>query len=178
MAGKVGRPALPDKVHWLKGNPSKKALGQSGGVSAITELPKCPAHIKGTARKHYNELGEQLLRYGLVTSLDVGSLALAAIAYGDWVEARKEIERRDKEVKTPLAGYIARTPKGYEVMSVPLQIANAAEARYWKAVAEFGLSPSSRSRVQPTSGQIALPGMEATEQDAPALGTRLADFAS
>ena len=60
-------------------------------------------------------------------------------------------------------------------MSVYEQVARAAESSYQKLAAEFGLSPSNRSRVQPGNPQMGLPGMDSDEQP---MGAALGDFSA
>lgn len=177
MAGKVGRPAKPDKVHWLAGNPSKKPLNQlTDEFSPDVALAKCPSHLKGEARKHYRQIGEQLERYGLVSELDVGLLAMLAVNWAKWQWAQKRIaELNAEDEEYGEAGFVASTPNGYKVMSVYEQIARAAESSYQKLAAEFGLSPSNRSRVQPGNPQMGLPGMDEPEQP---MGSALGDFSA
>ncbi len=69
------------------------------------------------------------------------------------------------------AGMISVTPSGYQQMSVYLQIRNRAYDRMMKFAAEFGMSPSSRSRVSASenNGQLGLPGIE-DKPDAPRIG--------
>ncbi|MEN8822304.1 MAG: P27 family phage terminase small subunit [Abyssibacter sp.] len=177
MAGKVGRPAKPGKVHWLAGNPSKKPLNQlTGEFNPDVELAKCPPHLRREARKHYRLIGEELLRYGLVSKLDFGLLSMLAVNWAKWQWAQKRVDDLNAEDEEHgEAGYVATTPNGYKVISVYEQLARTAESSYHKLSAEFGLSPSNRSRVQPGNPQMGLPGMDEPEQP---MGSALGDFSA
>ncbi len=59
-------------------------------------------------------------------------------AYGRWVEAEKKLQETAALIKTP-SGYVQQNPW--------LQVANKQLELMHKYLAEFGLSPASRSRV-------------------------------
>lgn len=159
MAGSVGRPALPAKVHYLHGNASKKPLAALlDEFSPDVELPNLPAWVKGEAKVEYMRLGQELERYGLVSKLDRGVLVMMATEWARWAWAEKKIadlNQADKEENEK--GLVATSPNGYKVMSVYLQIQRAAQSAYLKLASEFGLTPAARTRVQPSSSQIPLP---------------------
>ncbi|WP_256369831.1 phage terminase small subunit P27 family [Microvirga sp. KLBC 81] len=78
-------------------------------------------------------------RLGLLTEMDRAALAAYCQAYGRWVEA----ERKLKE--TPL---LIKLPSGYIQQSPWLAVANKQLELMHKYLAEFGLSPTSRTRVE------------------------------
>lgn len=176
MAGRVGRPSLPSKVHYLHGNPSKKpAADLHDGFQPDVELPDCPAVLKGEAAKEYQRLGAELERYSLVSKIDRGTLAMIATEWGRYVWAEDKIRQLNKQDPEGERGLVDRSPNNYKVMSVYLQISRGAIALYLKMAAEFGLTPAARSRVKPgEGGQMSLPGMPAANGDN---GPRLRDFA-
>lgn len=173
MAGQVGRPPLPAKVHQLHGNASKKPMAALlDEFSPDVELAKLPAWVKGEARKEYQRLGEELERYGLVSKLDRGALIMMATEWARYVWAETKIaEENEADLVRGERGLVAMTPSGYKVMSVYLTIQRAAIERYTKLASEFGLTPAARTRVRPNQNQLLLPGMEppASAQGAPSL---------
>lgn len=176
MAGRVGRPALPSKVHYLHGNASKKSAEDlRDGFQPDVELPACPAHLKDEARKEYMRLGRELERYALVSKIDRGTLAMIATEWARYVWAEQKIREHNDADPKGERGLVDKSPNDYKVMSVYLQISRGAIALYLKLAGEFGLSPASRSKVQPgDGGQLVLPGMPAApEAGAP----RLRDYA-
>lgn len=163
-----GRKPLPSKVHFLHGNPSKKTEAQLlDNFRPDVELPKCPRYLslKGVAqaeaKREYLRLGEQLERYGLVSSLDRGVLAMMATEWGRYVWAEEKIAAANlaDEAKGE-AGLIESTHNGYRKQSVLLEISRKSIELYLKLAVEFGLTPSSRTRVTPGATQMALPGIE------------------
>lgn len=171
MAGRVGRPALPSKVHFLNGNASKRPMAALlGEFQPDAELPDCPKHLRDEARKEYRRLGDELERYGLVSKIDRGTLAMLATQWARYVWAEAKIHEANEADPKGERGLVDRTPNDYRVMSVYLQISNAAIAQYLKLAGEFGLSPASRSRVKAVdNGQLRLPGMEDDGDEGPTL---------
>lgn len=175
MAGHVGRPAVPDNVRVLRGMaPAPSA--DLGKFAPDVEFPECPPHLVAEAHEEYLRLGRELERYRLVSKVDRGVLAMVATAWARYVWAERKITELNLSDPNGEKGLVDRTPNDYKVMSVYLQISNAAIDKYLKLAAEFGLSPSSRSRVSPAAGgQLSLPGIEPGGEQGP---PRLRDFAA
>jgi P27 family predicted phage terminase small subunit len=103
-----------------------------------TRLPACPPHLQGEARKEWSRVGRKLLAYGLVTDVDRSALAIYCQAWSRWVEAEQQLAKY---------GTVIKSPNGYPMQSPYLAIANKAMDQMAKILVEFGMSPSSRSRV-------------------------------
>lgn len=178
MSGRVGRPALHPNVHVLRGNASKKPMSALlEEFSPEAALPKVPAWVKGEARKEYQRLGVELERYRVISELDRGVLTLCACEWAKIVWLEKKISDANDADPNGEAGMVARTPNGFRVMSVEIQLLRATQAMYLKLVSELGCSPSSRSRIKPSDAQMPLPGIE-PEPGEPAVGRpSLASFA-
>src|SRR3990172_7941136 len=101
-------------------------------------LPPCPSHIQGEARKEWRRTGRKLLDCGLVTEIDGAALALYCQAWARWVEAEANLVR---------FGVVIKSPSGFPIQSPYLAIANKAMDQMAKLLTEFGMSPSSRTRV-------------------------------
>ncbi len=112
-------------------------------------LPTCPPHLQGEARKEWARTGKKLLAFGLVTEVDRSALAIYCQAWGRWVEAEQQLARY---------GVVIKAPSGYPMQSPYLAIANKAMDQMAKILTEFGMSPSSRSRVT-VKKQVAVPSL-------------------
>ncbi len=102
-------------------------------------LPRCPAHLRGEARREWVRMGRLLLAHGLVTELDKAALALYCQAWGRWVEAEEQIAK---------FGVVIKGSDGYPVRSPYLPVATKAMEQMTRLLVEFGMTPSARSRVE------------------------------
>ena len=82
--------------------------------------------------------GEQAA-VGLLTRIDREALALCCQAWARWVEAEAGIAKH---------GLMVKSPNGFPMQSPYLAIANKAMEQVRSFLAEFGMSPSSRTRVR------------------------------
>ena len=80
-----------------------------------------------------------LARHGVMTELDAGALARYAVVWCRWLDAEAEVKRRGPVVKTE-AGNIIQNPF--------LAVANKCLLQMAQIESEFGLTPSSRSRIR------------------------------
>lgn len=154
---------MPANVHALRGNPSKKPLAHMlDGVHPEVEIPGCPAHLQPEAKKEWKRVSVELEALGLISKIDRGALAAYCSAWAETVFCEKKIAELNAADPKGEAGLVGITPSGYQQMSVWVQIRNRAYERMMKFAAEFGMSPSARSRVTASenTGQIPLPGME------------------
>ena len=75
---------------------------------------------------------------GILTEHDMQAFAGYCQAYARWKEAEEFIEQH---------GTIVKTPSGYWQQVPQVSISRANQAMMLKAAAEFGLTPSARSRI-------------------------------
>lgn len=140
--GQRGPKTLPDNVHRLNGNPSKKNLGAASGPPIVpVEIPNMPSHLDTEARKEWKRISVELEKLGLVSLIDRAALAVYCVAYSRWAKAEKKLKSLDE------AGLVEITPNDYKQIGVWLQISNRAVEQMHKFLAEFGMTPSARSRV-------------------------------
>src|SRR2546421_10746525 len=113
------------------------------------KLPPCPSHLRDEARKEWFRTGRKLLTFGLMTEIDIAALAVYCQAWGRWVEAEDQLHK---------FGTVIKSPNGYPIPSPYLPIANKAMEQMTRLLVEFGMSPSSRSRVpvQPSAAPAAV----------------------
>lgn len=106
--------------------------------ATAAKLPACPKHLNDDARKEWNRLGKRLIEVGLFADVDTGALAIYCQAWARWIEAEQKLAEFGTVIKAP-SGYLAQSPY--------LAIANKAIDQMSKMLVEFGMSPSSRSKV-------------------------------
>lgn len=137
-----GRPPLPKNVHLLRGNPSKLSPAElAGGVNPTVEIPQPPAHLSGEALAEWDRITSALAKIGLVSTIDRGALAMYCQHWATYVHAQEKLA----ELKGEL---VVRHPNGFEGPSPWLAIAAKAGESCRRLLVEFGMSPSSRSRVK------------------------------
>ncbi len=125
----------------VRDNPGRRPLPE-GEPEPEGELPPAPAHLSDEAKAEWDRIGGQLLDLGLVTAIDRAALAAYCQAWGRWVEAEQKLTE---------FGTVIQSPKKFLVQSPYLSIANRAIEQMMKALVEFGMTPSSRTRVKPAS---------------------------
>ena len=141
---KRGPKPLPANVHMLRGNPSKlpadKLLGEP---RREVEIPECPSHLLPEAKMEWKRITAQLEKLGLVSQIDRAALAVYCQAWARWINAECKIQELGE------SGLVDTTPNGYRQMGAWLQVSNRAADQMRAFLVEFGMSPSSRSRVTP-----------------------------
>lgn len=146
--GTRGPRPLPDNVHLLNGNPSKKKLAVLHDGSRIpVEIPDCPTHLCPSAKKEWKRISVELERLGLIAKIDRAALGVYCQAYARWETAEKKMRKLGDDA------LIYKMPSGYEQTSAWLQISNRSVEIMHKFLAEFGMTPSARSRVSVTVQQ-------------------------
>ena len=84
----------------------------------------------------------ELSSVGLVTKLDRSALAADGQVSARWVEAEEQIKTH---------GVLVKGSKGYPVVSPYLLVADKAIQQMRLLLAEFGMTPSARTRVSATA---------------------------
>jgi P27 family predicted phage terminase small subunit len=146
--GQRGPKPLPANVHLLHGNPSKKSLAELyEGIHPEVVIPKCPPHLQAEARKEYKRVSVELESLGLISQIDRAALAAYCSAWAEYAFCEKKIADLNAADPDGEKGYVTTTPSGYQQMSIWVTIRNRALYLMKNFGAEFGMSPSSRSRV-------------------------------
>lgn len=101
-------------------------------------MPRPPEHLSDDEKTKWKSLVKHLYPLGLVTTIDQDSLAMYCVIYMRWIKAEKIVREKGEIIKTA-AGNVIQNPY--------LSIANRALEQLNKLAAEFGMTPSSRSRV-------------------------------
>lgn len=133
-----GRKPKPTALKLLEGNPGKRALNRAEPKPRVV-LPKPPEHLSDDEKNKWKLTVRELHPLGLMTAIDKDALAMYCTIYVRWIKAEKMV--RDK-------GEIIKTAAGNIIQNPYLSIANRALEQLNKLGAEFGMTPSSRSRVK------------------------------
>jgi P27 family predicted phage terminase small subunit len=133
----AGRKPKPTALKKLTGNPGKRALNQN--EPKPDGVPKCPPHLDKAAKAEWKRVGSELSRLGLLTSIDRAALAAYCSAWSRWISAEQSISKFGAVIKSPKSNFPIQNPY--------VGIANTAMDQMRKFLVEFGMTPSSRSRL-------------------------------
>jgi len=135
-----GRKPKPTNLKVLHGNPGKRAINKDEpqGEVVDADLPP-PDHLGDLAKECWTHMVSMLAGSQVITELDLHGLELYCAAYQNWRDAQQKVIELGSIVKSPKSGYPVQSPY--------FAISNKAHEQMVKLAAEFGLTPSSRSRV-------------------------------
>jgi len=133
-----GRKPQPTQLKLVKGNPGKRAIPKNE-PKIKPAAPRVPVTLSDEAKKHWKIIVKQLSDARIMTKLDSDALALYCEAYARWVDANDKIK---------IHGMLVKTPSGYPIQSPYLGISNKSFEQMKSIMVEFGMTPSSRTRIQ------------------------------
>src|ERR1700694_4049549 len=152
--GVRGTISTPTKIRILNGNPSRRPL-PTNEPQFTPGIPDRPKSISADARKQWDGLIGEMANSGVLRRVDGGALAmlcedlamLATLRQGLAAQAR-EITKKAKEKKQPISGNaltaLSRTTEGRRTLTTIRELS----AQIIIQRREFGLTPSSSTRVQ------------------------------
>lgn len=142
---KPGTKPKPTHLKLIEGNRGKRPLnGKEAKIAPA--LPAPPPHLTAEALEEWNRVAAWLHRVGLLSEVDRAALAAYAQAYGRWVQAERAIAKMaEKDQLT--GGLMIKTSNGNAIQNPLVGTANKAAADMMRYAAEFGMTPSARSRI-------------------------------
>lgn len=143
--GKRGPAPKPSRLRVLQGNPGKRPLNENEPKPKLV-APKRPPWITGEARKEWERVAPELEKLGLLTVVDGASLAAYCVAYGRMVTAERAIKEHFKKHKKLTYTYVNKAGAENEITIPEIAIARDAAKQVKDFAAQFGLTPSARSR--------------------------------
>ena len=135
-----GRKPVPTELKIMNGNPGKRPLNANEPKPDVV-IPEPPEFLSDTAREEWDRLVPELEKLGLISHLSRATIASYCQAYSRWKEAEERLLEED---------YVLMGEKGGVYQNPWLAIANKAMEQLLKIGAEFGMTPSSQSRVSAT----------------------------
>lgn len=140
-----GRKPKPTALKLVTGNPGRRPLNKKEPKPKRV-IPSPPEHMSARAMAAWGALSTRLDRLGLLTELDALALEQLCENYGEILELRADIvaNGRFQTVTTQSGDAMERVRPAATLLS-------DAERRFRAMMAEFGLTPSARSRVTPTT---------------------------
>jgi len=133
-----GRKPKPSALKELEGNPGKRAVNDQEPKPDVA-IPECPTHLNGAARTEWKRITKELHALKLIAKIDRAALAICCTAWADYVKACN-ILRVQGEVIISDQGGLYQNPW--------VAIKKRSMDQVMKFYAEFGMSPSSRTRLK------------------------------
>jgi P27 family predicted phage terminase small subunit len=133
-----GRKPLPTAVKELRGNPGKRALNKNEPKPRAA-LPRAPRWLDEVGKKKWKTTSRMLYRLGLLTEADVDALAAYCDCHSTMMLAKTAIKEH---------GVYVSGAQGQNVKNPAFSILETAKAQMKMYQVEFGMTPSSRSRVK------------------------------
>jgi P27 family predicted phage terminase small subunit len=154
VSGVSGRKAVPTALRKATGRLSWKEKTQGKAVAA--KEPKmrrarldAPKWVSEKAREHWPRFAELVYSMGVLSQVDGGALEQLCEAYADFRNARAEM---DKAVRTYGSLFVEHENMKTGVTSIrthpSVAMMSDADRRVHRWMTDFGLTPSSRTRVQ------------------------------
>lgn len=141
--GVRGRTPLPDALKEAQGTLKKSRVNHAQArFDAPEEPPKPPTTLNLYGKRLWKEMLPKLVETGLYTEGDHQAFELLCMAYGDLIQARKDLKE---------SGTIVVTEKGTVYQHPNVGIANQAWNRVKLMLGQFGLTPAERTRVKARS---------------------------
>jgi len=119
------------------GNPGHRPLPKAE-PKPVTGAPECPPHLDGEAKKEWDRIVKDLDELGMISSLDRAGLTIYCTAWARLVSTAKTLAEERPIISAP-SGRLEKNPN--------FSIFDAAVKHLQGAMAEFGLSPSARTRI-------------------------------
>jgi P27 family predicted phage terminase small subunit len=132
----TGRKPTPTALKVLRGNPGKRPLPENEPTPKGEAV--APEWLSPSAALHWPVVARQLESSGVLTSMDAQALALYCEAFARWQDANGLLAK---------TGLVVPGQKGMLTQNPAVHIANAAFDQMRRMLIEFGMTPSSRSRV-------------------------------
>jgi len=134
----AGRKPLPTQLKVVKGTARPHRMNPAEPKPTVATPPP-PDHLDEPAAAKFTEMAALLARYGVMTELDVSALARYVVIWRRWLEAEAEVARR---------GPVVKTSNDNIIQNPFLAVANKCLAQMGQIESEFGLTPSSRTRIR------------------------------
>jgi P27 family predicted phage terminase small subunit len=133
----AGRKAKPTVLRKLQGNPSKRPFNELEPSPSGGPLP--PIKLSEGAQVHWDNLALYLEASGMASRADSHALMLFCDAAERYEKATRDLNR---------SGLIIRTSKSdYPMMNPLISIQRGAFDDMMRVLSEFGMTPSSRTRL-------------------------------
>jgi len=141
MPAKSGRPRKPTALKVLHGDFDKDPQRRPKAEPKVdTGRPKTPAHLDRLSKNEWKRICSELEQLKVLTPVERGALEQYCVAYSEWRQAVDTVRKEGRYYQTEKGVTEHPAAKAMRALSTICH-------RY---LCEFGLTPSSRSRLHVT----------------------------
>jgi P27 family predicted phage terminase small subunit len=140
-----GRKPKPTKLKILEGNPGRRPLPKN--EPKPTGMPTMPHWLRNEAKNEWKRIVPELQAIGLLTKVDKTALAGYCQSYAKWKQAEEFIEQHGFTYQFPKRDETGKITSMYIAPYPQVSIARACLDQVKAFCAEFGMTPSSRTRL-------------------------------
>lgn len=146
-----GRRPLPSTIKNLRGNPGKRQSNTNEPEIKPGD-PSMPTGLSDAAQKEWCEIIGVLRTMGVLTPADGKALAAYCYAFDVWMQANESVKKHGVLIEEPIMGRAGTLEQniivGHKTKKNPaVAIANEALKTMKSFLVEFGMTPSSRSKL-------------------------------
>ena len=134
----MGRQGVPTHLKLLRGNPGQRRILPEPEPRAFADVPEPPEELGELGREEWFRVAPELLRLGILTTVDIKTFA----GYCQANERRVLAERAIKQCRGH--GLTYETSNGNHVQNPLVNIANTAAREMLKFAMQLGMTPVSR----------------------------------
>ncbi len=139
---KTGPKPVPTQLKIVRGTDQPCRMKKNEPKPKADKITK-PFELSEAADKQWDVIVEQLRDAKLITNIDTHALAMYCESYATWQDAIKMIQEH---------GVVVKSKNGFPVQSPFFHVANKAWDQMNRMLVEFGMTPSSRTRVSAVEG--------------------------
>ncbi len=132
---------MPTSLKLIRGNPGKRAINKREPHPS-SKAPRCPEFLDEIAKREWSRMLPILKRMKVLTEADGVALANLCQALSTMIQAQEALSKSGLLVKAA-SGWVQQSPL-VSVVQSQMKIVN-------QLCGEFGLTPSSRSRISTTT---------------------------
>lgn len=137
----------PTALKLIKNNPGKRPLPKNEPKPKV-RITAPPAHLSNYGKTEWKRVSRELYNMGLLSGVDRAALAAYCQCYARWRTAEEEINKLSKKKDTLYGGLVSKTSNGNLIQNPLVGLANTAMRDMIKYAAEFGMTPSARTKIE------------------------------
>ena len=141
-----GRKPKPANLKLITGNPGRRKINANAPSPQLAR-PLPPDHLSDEAKVEWSRVSDELYGLGLLSQVDRAALAAYCQAYARWGQAERALTEMAKKAM-PTGALMIISKNGMAIPNPLVGVANKAMADVVRYAAEFGMTPSARSRIE------------------------------